>query len=311
MPAHNRAGYIAEAIDSVLSQDYPNKELIVVDDGSTDETVEIIKSYGDQVRLLQQNNLGPAAARNAGISLAQGQYIAFLDSDDLWLPGKLTVQVAYLEAHPEVSLVHVDIFYWFRDSDGKFSMPVVPDPPINPMDGTYEIKLDEQESGWVYHHLLFRPVLSTITAMLRRSLLDEVGLFDVSLKRGEDYDLWFRASRVTPIHKLVFPGALYRHHGDNSAKQYPDDNYELQVIERAIQRWGMTGPDGSAVDPKQVRRHLAKLSFNFGYCHYQAQRPMVAFRSFMLSLQRYPLRAKTWGYLLASAANFLIYEKLR
>jgi glycosyltransferase involved in cell wall biosynthesis len=96
MPAYNTARYIREAIDSVLDQDYPSKELIVIDDGSTDGTLEVLRSYGDRITLIEQRNQGSAVARNAGLAAARGECIAFLDSDDIWLPGKLRLQVDHL-----------------------------------------------------------------------------------------------------------------------------------------------------------------------------------------------------------------------
>lgn len=302
MPSFNTAAYVAEAIESVLSQDYPNKELIIVDDGSTDGTVDVIRSLGDQVRLLQTDRGGPAAARNAGIAVARGEYIAFNDSDDVWLPGRLSVQVADLEAHPEVGVNYVDIIWWFRDEDGEFRVPDLPPPRLDET-GKPVVDIDPHHSGWIYHHLLFDSLMSTITVLLRRSLIEEIGPFDESLKRGEDYDMWLRASRVTQIHKLVYPGALYRRHGEGSMVTFSDRNYELEVLERAIGRWGCTGPDGSRADPEQVRRRLARSSFGFGRFHLRRGDPRLACAAFTKSLRRNPWRPKTWIFLGLSAAK--------
>lgn len=309
MASYNTAAYVAEAIESVLAQDYPNKELIVVDDGSTDGSVDVIRRFGNRVRLLQQENRGPAAARNAGIAAAKGRYIAFHDSDDLWLPGRMTAQVAYLEANPDVALVYVGIVWWFRDTDGSFRLPALP--PTPPLDdrGAPDIRVDEQNSGWIYHRLLFDPILSTITTMMRRSLLDQIGMFDESLKRGEDYDLWLRASRVTRMQKLAFPGALYRRHDQGTEKTFHEQNYELQVLERAIACWGNQGPDGSVADPRLLRKRLARSSYGFGYYHFWKGSPRLAFRSFLRSLRRDPARIKTWAYTGLSAARALVPQR--
>ena len=100
MPAHNREAYIGEAVESALSQDYENVELIVVDDGSTDRTYEILSDFGERIRLFRQHNAGPGAARNRGLDHAGGEFIAFLDSDDVWAPGKLRAQVSHLQRNP-------------------------------------------------------------------------------------------------------------------------------------------------------------------------------------------------------------------
>ena len=106
MPAYNAGPYIEQAIRSVLEQDYPNIELIVVDDGSKDGTPEAVEAlFGDRVRVLRQKNGGPAAARNLGIRASNGTLLAFLDADDVWLPGKLQAQVSYMLAHPDIGLV--------------------------------------------------------------------------------------------------------------------------------------------------------------------------------------------------------------
>ena len=101
IPAYNHGRFLREAIDSVLAQTYAPLEIIVVDDGSTDDTEQIVRSYGDRVRYIRQQNAGVGAARNNGIANARGEYVAFLDSDDLWLPEKLAVQVEYMRRHPE------------------------------------------------------------------------------------------------------------------------------------------------------------------------------------------------------------------
>ena len=102
IPSYNCGGVIGDTLESVLAQDYPALEVIVVDDGSTDDTCDVVARYGDRVTLLQQRNAGAAVARNAGIRCARGDYVALLDADDLWLPGKLSIQVDHLEGNPQV-----------------------------------------------------------------------------------------------------------------------------------------------------------------------------------------------------------------
>jgi glycosyltransferase involved in cell wall biosynthesis len=302
LPCFNTRDYIAEAIDSVLSQDYPNKELIVVDDGSTDGTLDVVRGYGDRIRLLQCERGGPAAARNAGIAAARGEYLAFNDSDDVWLPGRLTAQVADLEAHPDIAANYVDIIWWFRGEDGDFHAPELAQASRDEY-GQPLVQIDQDQSGWLYHRLLFDSVMSTITVLLRKSLIDQIGPFDETLKRGEDYDMWLRASRVTQIHKLAYPGALYRRHGMGSMTTFSDRNYELQVLERAIERWGNVGPDGSRADPSRLRRRLARSSFAFARYHLRRGDPRTAVQSFYQSLRRRPFWGRAWIYLALAAAK--------
>jgi|GEM_PF-310960 len=298
MPAFNAAAYIEEAIDSVLAQDYPNKELIVIDDGSSDDTVARVQAYGDRVRLLTQANQGSAVARNQGLDAAKGAYIAFLDSDDVWLPGKLTAQVGYLEAHPDVGMIYADWLPWKRDKQSKAFpspetlIPAAPDAGVPPE----EIPLLTEGSGWLYNRLLFGSLLHTITVMARRELIEQVGRFDPELKRGQDYDYWLRASRHTEIHQLDRVFALYRLHGSGCITQWPDINYEKLVVEKALARWGMEGPTGERSDRKAVERRLAGTCFDFGYHHYWSGNPRKASRSFLQALRHHPRHLGSWRY---------------
>ena len=119
VPAYNNAHFLPAAIDSILNQTFDNFELIVVDDGSTDNTQAVLAGFGDRLRYVRKANGGPSSARNLGIQMARGQLIAFQDADDLWLPEKLALQVAYFHLHPEVGVVFTDAVRF--DAAGKFS----------------------------------------------------------------------------------------------------------------------------------------------------------------------------------------------
>lgn len=303
MPAYNTAHYIREAIDSVLEQDYPNKELIVIDDGSTDGTVEVLRSYGDRITLLTQHNQGSAVARNAGLEAARGEYIAFLDSDDVWLPGKLRLQIEHLQRHPDVGMVYARWSVWKPEADGLF-------PPLADLgklngrasgdDASAPQGLVPERSGWLYNRLLFSSLLHTITVLARREFVDTVGRFDPELKRGQDYDFWIRASRLTEIHQLDRVLALYRVHGDGCVKKWPHVNYEKVVVQKALQRWGLEGPDGTRTAPGAVRRRLADACFSFGYHHYWEGSPRLAVQAFGEAVARRPWHPNSWRYLFKS-----------
>ncbi len=303
MPAFNTAAYIAESVNSVLDQDYPGIELIVVDDGSTDGTVEILRGYGDRLTLLTQQNQGAAVARNTGIAAAQGDFIAFIDSDDVWLPGKLTAQVLYMQQHPEIGLVHTDFLAWKPDANGQFAPPhTLADPPV-PVTEVPEIV--PEGSGWVYNQLLMESLPHTITVMMRRELVEQVGPFDPQLKRGQDYDYWIRASRLTEYRQLDRVTALYRLHGRGCMTRYPEVNYEVEVVQRALGRWGLVGPNGEKTPWPRVRERLGDACFTFGYHHYWEGDPRIARRAFFQALVHRPGRMKTWGYLGASTVKAL------
>lgn len=174
IPVWNRAHEIGRAIDSALAQTLRPLEVIVVDDGSTDETPEILARYGDRIRVVRQSNHGVAAARNAAIEIARGELLAFLDSDDVWLPRKLELQVARIDADPELGLVHCGV-----DFDGA------------------GIRLDGME-GSVASDIL-RLDRSVIIAhgsgvMVPRRIAKEVGGFDPRMRVSEDWDFCYRVA---------------------------------------------------------------------------------------------------------------------
>jgi glycosyltransferase involved in cell wall biosynthesis len=299
IPAYNSSAYIADAIRSVLAQDYDNKEIIVIDDGSTDSTPEILKSFGDKTTVLTQANAGPGAARNRGLKHAAGTYIAFLDSDDVWVFRKLRLQIDYLQDNREIGAVYSNWLLWHADKEGQFVPPFV-------ASVEKPAKLVQEDSGWIYSRLLFECRLLTSSVVLRRSLLERVGLFDETLRRGQDYDYWLRTSRLSQIHKLDLDLVLYRIHQNNIAVKYPNQNYELMIVKKNVSRWGLTGPDGRSVSQKHLERHLGELCFSFGYWHAKRGGFRIARRAFWESLKYQPFNLRGWVYLWLTAVRGLI-----
>ena len=187
IPAYNRETLVARAIDSVLAQTFPDFELIVVDDASKDGTRAVLETYRDhpKVRLILSDvNRGGSGARNLGVEAARGTLIAFQDSDDVWLPGKLAAQVAALDANPKAGLCYCAALF----SEGTHSY-YIPEPVFDRLDGD------------LAREMLRRNTTSTQTLLVRRSVLDQTGLFDASLKRFQDWDLMIRIAQIT---ELVF-----------------------------------------------------------------------------------------------------------
>ena len=213
MPAYNAGATIAESIQSVLNQVYQYWELIVVDDGSKDNTSEIVNTFINKekrvilLRLLQ--NGGLPNARNEGCKMARGKFIAFLDSDDLWHVDKLAMQLHFHSVHPDIEISHTD-FHLFNDQ-GFLKRPL-----------KYFIDLKRHKQGQIYPRICYRNPIGILTVMAKKTLLQEVGFFDASLWTMEDQDLWVRIakrkiefgyiSRVLGYYRIT-PGGISRKTG--------------------------------------------------------------------------------------------------
>ncbi len=288
VPAYNCAPYIELTLDSALTQDYPNKEIIVVNDGSTDTTRAILERYKDHIRIIDQPNAGVATARSNGVAAARGDYIAFLDADDYWYPGKLTMQVAYLESHPSVGIAYHGWMVWKADANGRFLVPPAPVTDFN------DFSIDASSSGWVYNNLFFDCIIHTTTAMVRRDVARQIGAFDPTLRIGEDYEYWIRASRIAPIHKLKAVLSLYRIHESSITKKPLDKNYAAIVMQRSLDKWGRVGPDGNETPKREVDRQLARLWYRFGYQHRMNGDPRIARDAFWRAVALRPAWISAW-----------------
>lgn len=242
IPAYNAERYVAEAIDSVLAQTYPSREIIVVDDGSTDRTAEIVTGYGEAVRLVRQRNKGPAAARNTGIREARGEFIAFLDADDVWTRANLELQLTFLGAHPD----HVLSYGWVRFFSGSVAGDLLETAPCR----------DERPSGHVWADLIRDTIWATGAAVLRASALSQVGLFDESLPIGEDYDLWLRLAAHGKCGYVPYMVAAIRLHDRSTTKTSPFVRVPpaVRVIRQHLQRYPHLA---AKLPPRTVRRRIA------------------------------------------------------
>jgi glycosyltransferase involved in cell wall biosynthesis len=292
VPCHNAAPYVSATLRSVLAQEGAEMEVIVVDDGSTDGTAEVVASAFPSVTLLRQPNGGVAAARNAGIARARHDWLAFVDADDLWLPGKLRAQLEMLKSNPAARMAYTAWQVWPSDE---------PEPQAQFLADLARAAGDAGRwngaSGWIYPQLLLDCVVWTSTALVHRSVLDEVGVFDPALRIGEDYDLWLRASRVTPIVRVCTPLALYRMHPASITKRLPERNYRGDVIARALRRWGYRSPDGAVADKSAVDRGLAQTWSEFAYMHLRAGNVVRARQAAMTAIGIAPRSIAGWKVL--------------
>jgi glycosyltransferase involved in cell wall biosynthesis len=213
IPTYNRAYCLAEAVDSVLAQELRGFELIVVDDGSTDDTPRLLEGYGEAVRTLRRENHGVSAARNAGIAAARAELIAFLDSDDLWLPGKLRRQVEFFTSHPKALICQTEEL-WVKNGRR-----------VNPG------KRHRKRGGMIFEPSLDLCLVSPSAVMARRELFERVGLFDESLPACEDYDLWLRVSCRFPVHLIETPLIVKRGgHADQLSRAWGLDQFRITAM---------------------------------------------------------------------------------
>ncbi|MFY9528189.1 MAG: glycosyltransferase [Candidatus Acidiferrales bacterium] len=281
IPTYNSAAFLEEAIQSVLGQTYSDFEVVVVDDGSTDGTEYVVRSFGDRVSYLKQDNRGVSAARNHGIHKSQGNYVAFLDSDDFWLPGKLAEQIPLLDRDAELGLVYSD---WRVTSEKGVLEP------------SYLSNL-APASGYVFDELVRSGFILTSGTVVRRSCLDDVGDFDETLSIAQDYDLWLRICYRWKIALVNKPLVIKRSWDGSLSSNLPKTAAERIVsFEKALKNY----PDMTPPSRRRVRRQLAINYWDVGYDHFDRMLLKEARKNFVLSLTYDWTNRRTLGYLAAS-----------
>jgi glycosyltransferase involved in cell wall biosynthesis len=249
IPTYNRKMVLPRAIDSVLTQKGADFELIIVDDGSTDDTDDIVRGTrtshlgirknekpnesrvpSSEIRVFRQENRGPAAARNLGIKETRGEWIAFLDSDDEWKPGKLKTQLEFFGKNPDHLICQTEEI-WVRNGTR-----------VNPM------KKHKKSGGWIFEKCLPLCVVSPSAVMMHRKLFDEVGLFDESLPACEDYDLWLRIAAKHRVGLIEKPYLIkYGGHADQRSREFPAmDRFRIQSLAKILSQNILTPEQASA-----------------------------------------------------------------
>ncbi|MBI4550265.1 MAG: glycosyltransferase family 2 protein [Candidatus Omnitrophica bacterium] len=223
LPTWNRRSFLEKAVESVRLQTFPHWELWVIDDGSTDGTGGLFPAADPRIQYVYQANAGVAAARNAGIRRARGEWIAFLDSDDRWLPGKLERQMKFHENHPHRISQTDEI--WIRN--GK---------RVNAM------KKHEKKGGPIFESCLKLCLISPSCALLSKKLIDETGLFDESFEVCEDYEYWLRVTARHPV-GLVDEKLVVKHggHADQlSRRHWGMDRFRIRALRKIIDSGALT-----------------------------------------------------------------------
>ena len=217
LPTYNRAWALKTAIDSVLFQNYPNIELIVIDDGSQDNTKELLKSYKNQIRALTQENAGVSAARNRGIEKSRGEFIALLDSDDAWDRRKISCQMDFFMANPEALICQTQEV-WIRNHKR-----------VNP-----KIK-HKKPSGMIFEQSLNLCLVSPSAVMMKREIFDLKGYFNEKFLVCEDYDLWLRISSTIPVFLIDKPYTIKNGgHKDQLSNLHSQDKFRIRSLKNLL-----------------------------------------------------------------------------
>lgn len=238
IPTHDRAHTLERALGSVFDQTHAPAEVLVVDDGSTDDTEGLIRTKYPDCHYVHQDNRGVSHARNRGVRLSRCDWVAFLDSDDEWLPGKLAAQIQTLAEHPKHQICHTEEI-WVRNGVR-----------VNAM------KKHAKSGGHIFRQCLPLCVISPSSVMIQRSLFDEIGLFDESLPACEDYDLWLRICARQPV--LFLPESMiikYGGHPDQLSRlHWGMDRFRIQALEKIIDAPGLSPGDRIAVAETLVHK---------------------------------------------------------
>ena len=235
IPSYNRKHSLARALQSVLDQESPVDEIILVDDGSSDGSGAMVEQTFPGVKILRQENLGVSAARNRGIEAARFDWIALLDSDDSWLPCKIaTIRQAHRQ-QPDFVLFHSDEI-WVRNGVR-----------VNPM-----IK-HRKSGGWIFEQCLPLCAISPSASVMKKTVLESLGMFDETLPACEDYDLWLRLCHRYPVHYLDQPLIVkYGGHADQLSRQHPAmDQFRIRALHRLLV--------GASLSPEQQAAATAML----------------------------------------------------
>ena len=289
IPTYNRALIIKDAIQSVLNQTYSDYEIIVVDDGSTDNTNNVIndfRSRSEKVHYIYQENKGRSAARNLGIRAARGDYVAFLDSDDMFLPEKLPVQVMALENNLDFGMVFSHVLR--MDEHGNI---------------LHDISHGREKlTGWIYPELLFikKNIITIPSVMVRKRVLNEIGGFDETMHICEDLDLWRRIAMSHQILQMNEPLAIIRHRMNESLDL-------LGYLDARTLYYHKAFADDPSLKKKIQTRLFSEMYYNYGMLAFTYRKKRLSYQLFLQSM-----RSNIFQFLKCSKEHWwgLIYFKI-
>ena len=293
----NSARFIRETIESVLSQTYKDFEIIVIDDGSTDSTGDIVKSFGDpRIKYFYKKNEGLAETRNKAIAASSGEYIAFLDHDDLWLPRKLEMQLALFARRKNAALIFSDSYVLKRGMREQ---------------KTYFGRCHPHR-GYGFEDLLFESsnFIPLPTVMVRRAVFDTIGMFDKNFKIGEEYDLFLRIARRHELDYVDEPLAVYRIHENNTSQDrelFTKEAFEI------MKRWQRAEPALFRVNEERFLKKEADIFAELASFYALRSNRAAALHNFGISLAKHKnmgVAFRRWVFLLSGSSGYKIMDAL-
>ena len=298
VPAYNRASFLPGCVASLRGAGVPNLEIIIVDDGSRDDTRSVVESLGPGLKYIYQENRGLPAARNTGILASTGQYLAYLDSDDYWLPGVAETLMDFLDRHPEVGAVFADARVG-NPTDGYSSwieaagQQAFRDLPATEPEAGYRVL----EMMPFYRGMLRRNAVFTGAIIHRRQLVVDVGMFDPNLKAAEDWELWLRLLHKCPFAFHPEPMAIYTRHADQMTKDTDRMKKAFWDVLRLHSHRVARGPAEEVL----LHRAIRDNAFSYGYVAYDRHDYQAARRRFGQAIGENGLDFRTGVYWLLSA----------
>ncbi|MCD6162696.1 MAG: glycosyltransferase family 2 protein [candidate division Zixibacteria bacterium] len=282
IPVYNSTGFIDEALQSVFAQTFKDYEIIIINDGSTDNTKQVIEKYSDKIRYFYQENRGPAAARNNGIKKAKGEYIAFIDSDDIWHPEKLKMQVSILDSNQNIGMVFTENSLFDEN-------------------GVYESSLGKRKRlmhGNLAENIFLYSYVATPTVMIRREVFDNIGLFEESIKMAEDDNMWIRIASNYRVELIYQSLVSVRDHPNRMTRQ---NNDLFNCIQISIDMLHSNYGDNVRKNiDKVVPKKMGQIYFNTGYKYFENQNTKEARKAFSKSIKYCKWNWKYYLYYITS-----------
>ena len=294
IPTYSYARYIGEAIDSILSQTFKDFEIIVIDDGSTDGTGDIINKKYPMARYFFKNQGGVSSARNMGITVAKGAFIAFLDADDIWLSEKLEKQIDVFNKQTDVGMVFTE-----HSTFDKFNRTV---------DKSFG-KREKLMKGDVVRNIFSNSYLTTSTVMVRKEVFDKVGLFEEHLRAAEDDNMWMRIAMDYQIELIDDPLVRYRISEGSLSRTF---NNCIEGVKKNIELIRSRYPDlYIRLGQKSIRGKYFVIYFNEGYHCFTNKEYDAAKKHFIKSMSFNPYKVKTYIYYFSSFFSPVIIDKVK